>query len=65
MRRAITFVSLVLVVGLLQIGGADAAPPVKFSPGDKGVGIHQPPAVTRRCSTRTSPASWRPPSHAS
>src|SRR4030095_6813550 len=38
MRRAITFVSLVLVAGLLQIGGADAAPPVKFSPGDKGVG---------------------------
>lgn len=42
MRRAITFVSLVLVAGLLQIGGADAAPRVKFSPGDKGVGAVLP-----------------------
>jgi peptidase M1-like protein/immune inhibitor InhA-like protein len=38
MRRAITFASLVLVAGLLQVGGADAAPPDKFSPGAKGVG---------------------------
>ena len=38
MRRAILFVSLVLIAGLLEIGGADAAPPVKFSAGAKGVG---------------------------
>src|SRR4030095_3624439 len=38
MRTGITFVSLVLVSGLLQIGGAGAAPPGKFSRCDKGVG---------------------------
>ena len=31
MRRAITFVSLVLVAGLLQVGGADAAPADRFA----------------------------------